>query len=107
MHFFCIYLIIAYIYIYICYAADRFTVASYNILGDRNAFAHRDMYRNVPSHYLKWDHRKRVICDELVQWNPDIICLQVSKVISLINLFVFIDLLINFFIFILCGLTRK
>ncbi|KAL6281561.1 hypothetical protein ACE6H2_018442 [Prunus campanulata] len=55
---------------------DRFTVASYNILGDRNAFAHRDMYRNVPSHYLKWDRRKRVICDELVQWNPDIICLQ-------------------------------
>ncbi|BBH04092.1 DNAse I-like superfamily protein [Prunus dulcis] len=65
----------------------RFTVASYNILGDRNAFAHRDMYRNVPSHYLKWDRRKRVICDELVQWNPDIICLQeVDKYFELLEI---------------------
>ncbi|KAM2487622.1 hypothetical protein ACFX1W_039525 [Malus domestica] len=55
---------------------DRFSVASYNILGDRNAFWHRDMYRNVPSKYLKWDHRRRVICDELAGWNPDIMCLQ-------------------------------
>lgn len=25
---------------------------------------------------MKWDNRKRVICKELVGWNPDIICLQ-------------------------------
>lgn len=55
---------------------DRFTVASYNILGDRNAFTHRHLYGNVPSIYLKWNRRKRVICDELAAWNSDIVCLQ-------------------------------
>nr|XP_011464242.1 PREDICTED: carbon catabolite repressor protein 4 homolog 3 isoform X1 [Fragaria vesca subsp. vesca] len=66
--------------------ADRFTVASYNILGDRNAFAHRDMYGNVPSMYLKWDHRKRVICDEISAWNSHIVCLQeVDKYLELSN----------------------
>lgn len=45
------------------------------------------MYRNVPSHYLKWDHRKGVICDELAQWNPDIICLQeVDKYFELLEI---------------------
>ncbi|CAL5442176.1 unnamed protein product [Camellia sinensis] len=51
-------------------------VVSYNILGDRNASKHRDLYPNVPSIYMKWDHRKRIICEELIGWNPDIICLQ-------------------------------
>lgn len=68
------------------YVADRFTVASYNILGDRNAFAHRDMYGNVPSMYLKWDHRKRVICDEISAWNSHIVCLQV-KLLELVVLY--------------------
>lgn len=61
------------------YATDRFTVVSYNILGERNASKHKDLYRNVPSLYLNWDRRKRVICEELKGWNPDIICLQVSS----------------------------
>ncbi|KAL5544721.1 hypothetical protein UlMin_008505 [Ulmus minor] len=56
--------------------AERFTVASYNILADRNAFWHRDMYVNVPYSYMKWGRRRRVICEELIGWNPDIICLQ-------------------------------
>ncbi|XAR69960.1 Poly(A)-specific ribonuclease [Bertholletia excelsa] len=55
---------------------DRFMVVSYNILGDKNAFKHRDLYQNVPSFYLKWDRRKRLICEELTGWSPDIICLQ-------------------------------
>lgn len=25
---------------------------------------------------MKWGRRKRVICEELIGWNPDIICLQ-------------------------------
>ncbi|XP_050377086.1 carbon catabolite repressor protein 4 homolog 3 [Argentina anserina] len=63
---------------------DRFTAASYNILGVRNAYAHRDMYGNVPSMYLKWDHRKRAICDEIAAWNSDIVCLQeVDKYLEL------------------------
>ncbi|KAI5660167.1 hypothetical protein M9H77_28960 [Catharanthus roseus] len=55
---------------------DKFTVVSYNILGDRNAFKHGDLYRNVPLIYLKWERRKRAICQELIGWDPDIICLQ-------------------------------
>ncbi|XP_021680235.2 carbon catabolite repressor protein 4 homolog 3 isoform X2 [Hevea brasiliensis] len=55
---------------------EHFTMVSYNILGDRNAFKHRDLYQNVDPLYLKWAHRKKVISKELVGWNPDIICLQ-------------------------------
>ncbi|KAI4350886.1 hypothetical protein L6164_005293 [Bauhinia variegata] len=55
---------------------ERFTVVSYNILADRNAFKHTDLYSNLPSYYLKWDRRKRVICEELFEWDSDIICLQ-------------------------------
>ncbi|KAJ8773110.1 hypothetical protein K2173_028287 [Erythroxylum novogranatense] len=55
---------------------ERFKVVSYNILGNRNALKHRDLYQNVPSSYLKWCYRKRIICDEIIGWDPDIICLQ-------------------------------
>ncbi|XP_028793872.1 carbon catabolite repressor protein 4 homolog 3 [Neltuma alba] len=57
-------------------STERFTVVSYNVLADRNAYEHRDLYSNVPSQYLKWNHRKRVICKELFALDPDIICLQ-------------------------------
>lgn len=50
---------------------------SYNILADRNAFKHKDLYPNVPLDYLKWNHRKSLICKELTAMNPDIICMQV------------------------------
>ncbi|PKI70385.1 hypothetical protein CRG98_009265 [Punica granatum] len=55
---------------------DRFTLASYNILGDRNASKHWDLYADVPPSYMKWERRRRVICEELMGWGPDIICLQ-------------------------------
>ncbi|XP_020220246.1 carbon catabolite repressor protein 4 homolog 3 isoform X2 [Cajanus cajan] len=68
---------------------ERFSVASYNILGDRNASQHSDLYVNVPSRYINWDRRKRVICDELFGWDPDIICLQeVDKYFELSNIMV-------------------
>ncbi|KAL8134975.1 hypothetical protein AgCh_009843 [Apium graveolens] len=54
----------------------RFTVVSYNILGDKNASKHKDLYPNVPSSYMKWDRRNRLIYDELTGCDPDIICLQ-------------------------------
>ncbi|GLT50415.1 hypothetical protein SLA2020_239020 [Shorea laevis] len=57
-------------------SGERFMVASYNILGDRNSTKHKDLYPNVPSNYMKWDYRKRVICEELIGLDPDIICLQ-------------------------------
>ncbi|XP_057422298.1 carbon catabolite repressor protein 4 homolog 3 [Lotus japonicus] len=69
--------------------SERFTVASYNILADRNAFHHRDLYLNVPYPFIKWDRRKTVICHELFGWNPDIICLQeVDKYLELSNILV-------------------
>ncbi|PPD68753.1 hypothetical protein GOBAR_DD34372 [Gossypium barbadense] len=65
---------------------DRFTVASYNILGDRNASKHKDLYLNVPSNYIRWGYRKRVLCEEIMRWNPDIICMQeVDKYFDLRN----------------------
>ncbi|TYJ07488.1 hypothetical protein E1A91_A11G007200v1 [Gossypium mustelinum] len=65
---------------------DRFTVASYNILADRNASKHKDLYLNVPSNYIRWGYRKRVLCEEIMRWNPDIICMQeVDKYFDLRN----------------------
>ncbi|GAY58090.1 hypothetical protein CUMW_184400 [Citrus unshiu] len=55
---------------------ERFSVVSYNILGDKNAFKHRDLYQNVRYEYMKWNRRKRLICQELIGLNPDIICMQ-------------------------------
>lgn len=69
------------VYLCLCLVGDvpeRFSVASYNILGDRNASQHSDLYVNVPSRYINWDRRKRVISNELFGWDPDILCLQVT-----------------------------
>lgn len=67
---------------------ERFSVVSYNILGDKNAFKHRDLYQNVRYEYMKWNRRKRLICQELIGLNPDILCMQVS--FFFFNLFYFI-----------------
>ncbi|KAK7398928.1 hypothetical protein VNO78_10102 [Psophocarpus tetragonolobus] len=68
---------------------ERFSVASYNILGDTNASQHSDLYVNVPSRYMHWPRRKSVICDELFGWDPDIICLQeVDKYLELSHIMV-------------------
>jgi len=55
---------------------ERFTVVSYNILGERNSFNHPDLYLDVPSPYLNWDYRRKLICEELIGYDADIICLQ-------------------------------
>ncbi|CAN8269101.1 unnamed protein product [Cochlearia groenlandica] len=57
-------------------ASERFTVVSYNILGDRNSSYHKDLYTNVSFPYMKWGYRKRLICEELIRLKPDIICMQ-------------------------------
>ncbi|KAI5382939.1 Carbon catabolite repressor protein 4 3 [Lathyrus oleraceus] len=68
---------------------ERFTVASYNILADRNASQHSDLYVNTPSRYINWDRRKKILSDEFFEWNPDIICLQeVDKYYELSNILV-------------------
>ncbi|KAG2306145.1 hypothetical protein Bca52824_025893 [Brassica carinata] len=66
---------------------DRFTVVSYNILGDRNSSYHKDLYSNVSFPYLKWGYRKRLICEELIRLRPDIICMQeVDKYFDLFSM---------------------
>ncbi|CAI0470357.1 unnamed protein product [Linum tenue] len=65
---------------------ERITVVSYNILGDRNAFNHRDLYLEVPSAYLNWDYRRRLICEELTGYDCDVICLQeVDRYVDLLK----------------------
>ncbi|CAN0824850.1 Carbon catabolite repressor protein 4 homolog 3 [Linum grandiflorum] len=65
---------------------ERFTVVSYNILGDRNSFNHPDLYLDVPSSYLNWDYRGRLICEELLGYDSDIVCLQeVDKYFDLLK----------------------
>ncbi|XP_065860698.1 carbon catabolite repressor protein 4 homolog 3 isoform X2 [Euphorbia lathyris] len=66
---------------------ERFTVVSYNILANRNAFKHRDLYSNVDPLHLKWEHRKRMICKELIGLKPDVICMQeVDKYFDLLKI---------------------
>lgn len=74
-----IFLVPCIIYLGICFNSitDRFLVVSHNILGDDNAFKHRDLYPSTPSSLLKWNRRLRLICEELRLWQPDIVCLQV------------------------------
>ncbi|XP_024629514.1 carbon catabolite repressor protein 4 homolog 3 isoform X2 [Medicago truncatula] len=68
---------------------ERFTVASYNILADRNASQHTDLYVNVPSRYINWNRRQKILSEELFEWNPDIICLQeVDMYVELSNILV-------------------
>nr|AAM13121.1 unknown protein [Arabidopsis thaliana]AAO30050.1 unknown protein [Arabidopsis thaliana] len=66
---------------------ERFTVVSYNILGDGNSSYHRELYSNVSVPYLKWGYRKRLICEELIRLNPDIISMQeVDKYFDLFSM---------------------
>lgn len=68
---------------------------SYNILGDKNAFKHRDLYQNVRYEYMKWNRRKRLICQELIGLNPDIICMQeVDRYFDILNVMEKADMLV-------------
>ncbi|KAM3380339.1 carbon catabolite repressor protein 4 5 isoform X1 [Capsicum galapagoense] len=55
---------------------DRVVFMSYNILGVKNAAAHEDLYLNVSPKYLDWDYRKKLICKEIRDYNPGIMCFQ-------------------------------
>ncbi|WCJ21995.1 CCR4-Not complex 3'-5'-exoribonuclease subunit Ccr4 [Euphorbia peplus] len=66
---------------------DRFSVVSYNILANRNALKHKDLYLNVDPIHLQWEHRKRMICKELIELKPDVICMQeVDKYFDLLKI---------------------
>ncbi|XP_077230051.1 carbon catabolite repressor protein 4 homolog 3-like isoform X2 [Tasmannia lanceolata] len=55
---------------------ERVRVVSYNILGDDNASKHSDLYSHIPSDFMNWETRRKLICRELSGLNPDIVCLQ-------------------------------
>ncbi|GLJ12881.1 hypothetical protein SUGI_0199780 [Cryptomeria japonica] len=55
---------------------DKFLLVSYNILGDENATHHSDLYHHIPSHLMNWSSRRRLICQELDMWKPNVICFQ-------------------------------
>ncbi|GAB2292847.1 hypothetical protein Dimus_027081 [Dionaea muscipula] len=54
----------------------KFVLMSYNILGVHNASNHPDLYCNVFSKYLDWEHRKELIIQEINRYHPSILCLQ-------------------------------
>ena len=55
---------------------ETFGVLCYNILCEKYATA--SMYGYTPSWALAWDYRKELILQEVMSYNSDIICLQVS-----------------------------
>jgi CCR4-NOT transcription complex subunit 6 len=54
--------------------ANLFSILCYNILCDRYASPY--MYGYTPKYALAWDYRKKLILDELLDYNADIACLQ-------------------------------
>lgn len=59
---------------------------SYNILGDRNASKHRDLYKNVAPDLMRWERRWEVIFRVLLGLAPDVVCLQVIDFALFLNL---------------------
>ncbi|ESW24757.1 hypothetical protein PHAVU_004G157500 [Phaseolus vulgaris] len=67
---------------------DKIVVVSYNILGVENASNHLDLYSNIPHRLLRWDRRKRLILEEINNYNASILCFQeVDHFNDLDNLF--------------------
>jgi CCR4-NOT transcription complex subunit 6 len=48
----------------------------YNVLCDK--YATRQLYGYCPSWALNWEYRKKGIMEEIVNWDADIISLQVT-----------------------------
>lgn len=56
---------------------ERFTVLSYNILGDYLATEHwHQLYFHIPPYIMDWNWRKKNIIFELGLWSADILCFQ-------------------------------
>lgn len=49
----------------------------YNVLCDK--YCSRQLYGYSPRWSLRWDHRQRLILDEICNYNADIVCLQVCN----------------------------
>jgi len=51
-----------------------FSLMCYNVLCDK--YCSRQLYGYSPRWSLRWDHRQRLILDEICNYNADIVCLQ-------------------------------
>ena len=60
-----------------------FSLMCYNVLCDK--YCTRQIYGYSPSWCLRWEHRQRLILEEIIQYDADIICLQVKQLTSLFN----------------------
>ncbi|KAK7314548.1 hypothetical protein VNO77_33074 [Canavalia gladiata] len=58
------------------HCTDKVVVVSYNILGVENASKHLDLYSNIPRRFLEWDRRKRLLVEEINNYNASILCFQ-------------------------------
>jgi len=59
----------------VCRTSDtEFTVLTYNVLCSN--YCSKSQFPYCPNKYLKWDYRKKLLLQELLHYNVDIICLQ-------------------------------
>lgn len=61
---------------YVLVVSGGFTVFTYNILAEK--YATPQLYGYAPSWALSWEYRKVQLLNEILSYDPDIICLQVS-----------------------------
>ncbi|KAG8013656.1 Protein angel-like protein 1 [Nibea albiflora] len=57
-------------------ATMDFTVMSYNILAQDLLEANQELYTHCPLEVLDWTYRCSLLVEEILQWAPDILCLQ-------------------------------
>jgi len=63
-------------------------VMCYNILCDK--YCTRQLYGYCPPWALSWDYRKKMILDEVQQYNADIVSLQVAVLQNIVFSMIFV-----------------
>ncbi len=59
------------------HAGHDISVMSYNVLADAYANKHRhELYTQIPADCLSWQNRVELLAQEIVHWDPTIVCLQ-------------------------------
>jgi mRNA deadenylase 3'-5' endonuclease subunit Ccr4 len=69
-------------YVFVSHLSGAMRVLCYNILAESYAPPDRVIY--CPLWALNWEYRKRRILAELLFYDADILCLQVSHILSLL-----------------------
>jgi len=53
-------------------STEFFTLLQFNTLANSLS----DSFPYVDSTYLQWEHRKKLLCAEILQHKPDVVCLE-------------------------------